>query len=249
MAPPAIASLIMDSKVADNDESQQSLLSTKSAVAALDCDVAHGGSSELAEVDDSNSDLDVTSNSSEDAPSPVHVGDEVVVREGPLAGKTGTVVEDLDGRGKTIQVALSDGTVDWFGRTPSHASDDSDGSHGSGSDGMSETKKDVVDGKPEPGSGHASELESVSESEFEQACHDAWNASQQTMQVTATSGADKKESPAHDGNHKDDGVAKDGSGLLEPPLKRARAEVLAAEKLGNEGGESGPRLSLGAVGA
>merc|ERR1719329_1366141 len=109
-------------------------------------------------------------------------------------------------------------------------------------------KKDIVDGKPEHGSGHASELESVSESEFEQACHDAWNASQQTMQVTATSGTDKKESPIHDGNHTDDGVAKDRSGLLEPPLKRARAQVLDAEKPGNEGGENGPWLSFGAVG-
>jgi len=174
------------------------------------------------------------------------IGDEVVVREGPLAGEIGTVVDDHGGCGKTIQVALSDGTLDCFGRASSRGSDDSDGSD---SDGMSESKKELVDGEPEPGSCHASELESVSESEFEQACHDAWNASQQAVQVAIASGADNTESTTRDRNHKEVGVAQDGPSSLEPPMKRARAEVFAPEKLGNEAGETGLGLSLGAVGA
>jgi len=235
-----------DSKIADNDESQQSLLSTNSASAILGCKVAHSGSSELAKADASNFDLDAASSSSEEIHSPVRVGDEVVVREGPLAGEIGTVVDDHGGCGKTIQVALSDGTLDCFGRASSRGSDDSDGSD---SDGMSESKKELVDGEPEPGSCHASELESVSESEFEQACHDAWNASQQAVQVAIASGADNTESTTRDRNHKEVGVAQDGPSSLEPPMKRARAEVFAPEKLGNEAGETGLGLSLGAVGA
>lgn len=147
--------------------------------------------------------------------SPVRVGDSVVVKEGPRTGQVGTVVDD-DGCGVAIQVALSDGKLDWFGRSPSR-------SCSLGSEDSESLDGEHDDCEPDVGSSDASQLESVSESEFEQACQDAWMASQQEQKVITE--AKNKQSTVPDQNQHCLRDAEELAQAFEPSAKRVCVEV------------------------
>lgn len=254
----SVASCVVDTTVAGNSDGQQEAVSpTKFANAT---GIVEGSplssSSESADIEGFNTDSEVASSCSG---SPVQVGDSVVVREGPRIGQTGTVVDDDGGSGYAIQVSLSNGAVDWFARSPSH-----DVSSGDVTDSDKEIERIVkeVESASDAESFNASELESASESDFEQACVDAWLCHQGPDAVSAVSKAIDGQSPISDQKQLDqipqsltqsltriNGPSQHGSDSHEPPIKRTRVED-PVEKMENDGDESRHREScLSAVGA
>lgn len=243
-----------DTRTADNTDGQQEAVTpTKSAEATWHCEAVSGGivdqsplsssivdQSPLSSSGDSgdtvalNSDSEVASSCSGEIGSPVQIGDSVVVKEGPSMGQTGTVVNDDDGSGIAIQVALSNGTVDWFARSPSH-----DVSCGN----ITDSDREVVQNEVDSASCNASELENVSDSEFEQACSDALNASHQGP----ISGQNQQSPCCH--SPCSGGGPKHRTDFAEPPLKRTRVEVPIVEKMETDGGEAKPLCCLTSVGA
>lgn len=246
-----MVSCMEDAPVAENRDSQQEAASsTKCADIPSDCELSCDGSqfsshSESTDVEVFSSDSEVPSSCSGVIHSPVQVGDSVVVREGPRIGQTGTVVNNDGGNGIAVQVALSNGIVDWFARSPSH-----DVSSGDRTDSSNE----IVCEESDVGSFNASELESASDEP------EVWNvlySMHQEFKVASTPNkavnsqlqiSDPNQQPAL--RHSPcfgDGLSSHDPDFCEPPIKRTCVEVSVVDRKDRDDDEA--TCCLTAVGA